>query len=164
MEFDFLLLIEGIMIMVGLVGCIVPGLPGIPLVFGAILVEHFFDPNSSYPIWLVILLTFITILVFSLQYFIPIYGTKKFGASKWAVRGSIIGLILGIFTSFLGPFGILIGPFAGAVLGEVFFAKKPFNDSMRAGLGAVLGILASSAMELTFSLMIAGIFVFYQIL
>ena len=163
MDPQFLFIIEIALIIIGLAGCIIPGLPGIPLVFSAILVQHFFRIDISYPTWLMLFLTVIVAGVIILQYLIPIWGTKKFGASKWAVRGSIIGLILGVFTSFLGPLGILIGPFAGAFLAELFFAKKKVNDSLRAGFGAFLGILASSAMELVFSVMIAGIYLFYQL-
>lgn len=162
MDPQLLLIIEIGLICLGLLGCILPGLPGLPLVYGAVLLQHFFDASVRYPLWLLILITILVIGVLILQYLIPIWGTKKFGASKYAIRGSIIGLILGIFTTFLGPLGIVFGPFVGAFLGEFFFAKKSSQQSFRAGWGAVLGILASSVMELIFSVMLAILFVVYQ--
>jgi len=156
---EVLFVIEIILLVVGIAGCIVPGLPGMPLAYGAILIQHFDKNQHNYPGWLLVGLGIIVLLIIVMQYVIPAWTTKKFGASKYAVWGSIVGLVLGLFSSFLGPFGVVIGPFVGAVLGELLFAKKTLSDSMWAGLGAFLGILASSVVELVFTLGIVVVFI-----
>lgn len=163
MDLQILLMLEIGLIIIGLIGCVMPGLPGIPLVFSAILLQHFFNPFIQYPIWLLIILGLLVLCIIALGYLLPIWGTKYFGASKWAIRGAIIGLIAGIFTSFLGPFTIIILPFLGAFVGEIFIAKRPTKDSFKAALGALAGVLTSTAMELLFSIALVILFVIYQV-
>ena len=162
MDVQLLILLEILLIVVGIAGCFLPGLPGIPLVFSAILVQHFFAPAIQYPMWLLVFLALIVISIVALEYILPVWTTKRLGASKWAVRGAIVGLVLGIFTSFLGPFTIILAPFAGAFLGEFYIAKRPSKDSFKAALGAIAGVMASTAMELLFSLAFVIIFLIYQ--
>lgn len=157
-----IIILEILLILIGLFGCFLPALPGIPIVFVAILIQHFFYPAVKYPTWALISISILVIFVVILQNLIPIWGTKKFGASKWAIRGSIIGLILGIFTSIFGVIGIFILPFLGAVAGELLIAKKDFKTSLKAGLGAFIGILASSVVEFIFALGLTGIFIWFQ--
>lgn len=157
-----ILVLEILLILIGLVGCFLPALPGIPVIFVAVLLQHFFNQNAQYPIWVLISIAMVVIGVMIIQNLIPIWGTKKFGASKWAIRGSIVGLILGIFTSIFGVIGIFILPFIGAVLGELLIAKKDLQTSLKAGFGAFLGILASSIFEFIFAFGLTGIFIWFQ--
>ena len=83
-------------------------------------------------------------------------GTKKFGGSKSGMWGAGIGLVLGIF--FLPPLGIIIGPFAGAVVGEAITGKNT-SDSFRAGLGSFLGFLAGVGIKLAASIVMTFYFV-----
>lgn len=162
MDLQILLLFEIALLIIGLIGCFLPGLPGIPLVFSALLLQHFANPAITYPVWLLVLLSGLVLTIVALEYLLPIWGTKRFGASKWAVWGAMIGLVAGIFTSFLGPFTIILLPFLGAFLGELVIAKRPSKDSFKAALGALAGVLASTAMELLFSIALIIIFLFYQ--
>ncbi len=150
--------IELVLVGLGIVGCFVPGLPGIPLVYAGILVQAFIDPNVEYPWWLLLFLGLATLIIVVAQYVIPIWGTKQFGASKVAINGAIVGLIIGVFTSFLGPFGILIGPFLGAFLAELLITKKDFRSSLISGFGAFIGILASTVVEFIGSISLAAVF------
>ena len=107
---------------VGYVGSVMPSLPGPPIALIAIYLVHFtVNPFST------IVLFALTILALSLavlDYFLPVLGTKKFGGSKSGVRGSTIGLILGVIltlmTSGLGIILLLLGPFVGAYFGEKY--------------------------------------------
>lgn len=73
-------------------------------------------------------------------------GARKFGGSKQAFWGSMIGLLVGAF--FVFPFGIVIGPFLGAFIAELHFQRKTARDSAKSGLGATLGLLAGVLVKL----------------
>ena len=75
---------------------------------------------------------------------IPVWGTKRFGGSKWGVWGSTIGLIAGLF---LGPWGVILGPFVGAVVFELL-GGKPSREAIRAGWGSFIGLLSGTIIKL----------------
>ena len=131
----------GALIIVGIVGCFVPGIPGPPLAFVGLIAVSFASGWTAYqPLTLVVLgLAAVAMLV--LDNILPLVSARKAGAGKAGIWGSIIGMLLGIL--FLPPFGMIIGAFGGALLGEVLFHKenkKPFLAAL-----AILGgtILAS---------------------
>lgn len=132
----------------GIVGCIIPLIPGPPLSYAALLIIHF-TLDEPYTSRFLILWLILTIVVTLLDYYVPIWGTKKFGGSKSGMWGSTIGLIIGIFV--FPPFGIIAGPFIGAVAGELL-AGKDMSNAMRSGLGSFLGFIAGTIMKLTISL------------
>lgn len=90
-----------------------------------------------------------------LDYVIPVYGTKRFGGSRYGIMGSIIGLLLGIF--FFPPFGIIIGPLIGALLGELYAGQKGKN-AMRSAIGSFAGFLFGTFLKLIVSLMLTFYF------
>ncbi|MDY0103579.1 MAG: DUF456 domain-containing protein [Lentimicrobium sp.] len=132
----------------GIVGCIIPLIPGPPLSYAALLIIHF-TLDEPYTSRFLILWLILTIVVTLLDYYVPIWGTKKFGGSKSGMWGSTIGLIIGICV--FPPFGIIAGPFIGAVAGELL-AGKDMSNAMRSGLGSFLGFIAGTIMKLTISL------------
>ena len=143
-------------LLLGIIGCFVPVMPGPPISYGALLVFHFF---SSYNInentlWLWALIV-IAVTVFDL--WVQIYGVKKFGGTKKAVNGSIIGLIIGIFL--FPPFGIIIGPFLGAFIGAKM-DDPDVNKALRIALGALAGFVAGTIVKLSVSLYI--IYIIYE--
>ena len=91
-----------------------------------------------------------------LDYIVPIWGTKKFGGSKAGMWGAAIGLVIGIFV--LPPLGIIVGPFAGAVIGETLTGKKA-AEAFRAGLGSLLGLMMGVGLKLAASLAMTFYFV-----
>lgn len=151
-----LIILGAICLLVGIAGCILPVLPGVPLAYGGLVLLHFTDKVDFawqfLTIWGVV-----TVVVQVLDYFIPAWGTKKFGGSKWGVWGSTIGLFIGLV---MGPMGIIIGPFLGAVIGELmYFNRHPqtndaqatnsnFNKALRAGFGSFIGLLAGTLLKL----------------
>ena len=152
---DYFLIGTGIVfILLGIAGGIIPVLPGPPLSYVGLLFLHFTEryhfTSNFLVIWAVI-----TIAVYALDYVIPIWGTKKFGGSKRGVWGSIIGLVLGLF--FFPPFGIIIGPFAGAVIAELSGGKNQ-KAAIRAGFGSFVGFLLGTLMKLIASGMMAWYF------
>lgn len=132
----------------------VPVIPGPPLSFAGLLILHF-TQFAEYSKTLLLILGSVSIIVAVFDYLVPIWGTKKFGGSKYGIRGATIGLIVGLF---FGPPGIIIGPFIGAVLGELSY-KNNFNYAMRAGLGSLIGFMAGIGLKLAVSLVITFYFV-----
>lgn len=166
---DVLLIVLGaICLLVGIVGCVAPVLPGVPLAYLGLLFLHWTDGVQFswqfLTIWAVIVL-----IIQVLDYVIPAWGTKKFGGSKYGVWGSTIGLFVGLF---MGPMGIVVGPFVGAVLGELFYfnrypksiqstdemgKKNHLNQALRAGFGSFLGLLTGTVLKL----ICCGMMMFY---
>ena len=141
---DILLLISGIIcIAAGLLGCIIPAMPGPPLSYIALLLIHF-TKFADFSVKFLLITAGITVIVTVLDFVFPAWGTKKLGGSSAGTIGSIIGLIVGLF--FL-PLGILLGPFAGAVVGELIIGRQT-GDAFRSGLGSFLGFIFGTAMKL----------------
>ena len=138
-------------LLLGIIGCFVPAMPGPPISYGALLVFHFFSSYSidENTLWL---MAFVVISVTVFDLWVQIYGVKKFGGTKKAVNGSIIGLIIGIF--FLPPFGIIIGPFLGAFIGARMEENSDVNKAIKIALGALAGFLAGTMLKLSVSLYI----------
>jgi uncharacterized protein len=151
---DYILLILGILLLIiGIIGCLVPILPGPPLSFlGLILLHLSRFGHFSYPT--LITLGVIAVVVTILDYVVPIWGTKRFGGSKYGIRGATVGLIIGVF---FGPLGIIIGPLLGAFIGEMIF-KDDINYAFKAGIGSLLGFLMGIGLKLTSSFIITFYF------
>lgn len=140
-----LLVILGIICaVIGLIGAIAPGIPGVTLSYiGLVLVQ--LSEKVQFSFQFMIIWALIVIVVQLIDYYIPIWGTKRFGGSKLGVWGCIIGMIVGLF---LGPWGIILGPFAGAVAGEMLAGKKT-KPALKAGFGSFVGFLLGNVLELT---------------
>lgn len=155
----FLLALSIVLILIGIIGCLVPVLPGPPLSYAGILILHF-TKYAEFSRNLLIILGVVAGIVTLLDYFVPIWGTKKFGGSKYGIRGATIGLIVGLF---FGPPGIIIGPFMGAFIGEMIF-KDDFKYALKAGFGSLLGFLTGIGLKLAASFTITFYFIkgFFQ--
>jgi uncharacterized protein YqgC (DUF456 family) len=125
-----------ICIIVGIAGSILPVLPGIPLSYVGILLLHF-SKNIQFSTQFLVILGIVIVVIRVLNYYIPAWGTKKYGGSKLGVWGSIIGMTIGIF---FGIWGIIFGPFLGAVLGEMIHGKDT-SSVLKAGWGTFVGFL-----------------------
>ncbi|OEK04508.1 DUF456 domain-containing protein [Roseivirga misakiensis] len=152
---DILLIILGsVCIIVGILGCFLPIIPGPPVSFVGLLLLEFTEksPFDSDTLWMWGL---IAAGVTALDYVVPVYGTKKFGGTKRGVWGSTIGLIVGLF---FGPLGIILGPFIGAFLGEMSTGKATNKEALRAAFGAFVGFLVGVILKLIVSGWMAWIF------
>lgn len=140
----------------GVIGCIVPGLPGTPLNFIAmLLVQWVVHPFENYTLILYGLLTTVIVVV---DYMVPIWFAKKYGATKAGIWGSIIGMLLGIFFT---PVGMLLGMIVGAIVGDML-AGKSTGAATRSGVATFFGTLLSMVLKLGVSLLISFL-VFYEI-
>ncbi|MDX5324722.1 MAG: DUF456 domain-containing protein [Bacteroidota bacterium] len=145
---DYFLIILGFsLLLLGLAGAILPILPGPPLSFvGLLLIEISFGSPS--PIMLYILGA-LALLVFLLDYWVPIWGTRKFGGTRAGVIGATLGLIAGLLV--FPPFGVILGPFAGAYIGEVIYSKKTHGEAFKAAWGSFIGFLLGTGIKLIYS-------------
>jgi uncharacterized protein YqgC (DUF456 family) len=152
---DYILLALAIILMItGIAGCLLPVLPGPPLSYLGLVLLHltrFADISRN----LFIILGAVAVVVTVIDYIVPIWGTRQFGGSKYGMRGATVGLIIGLF---LGPPGIIAGPFIGAVVGELIF-KDDFKYAIKAGFGSLLGFLTGVGLKLAASLLITFYFV-----
>jgi len=156
---DIALLIIGIiLLLVSIVGSVLPVLPGPTIAWLGILSLHLSD-FGEFTITFLVISAILAVAIGLLDYFVPVWGTKKFGGSKAGVIGSIIGLIAGLF---FPPFGILIGPFVGAVIGELT-QKNDFQKALKAGLGSFLGFVAGTLVKLTFCIWMTVLFIWEMI-
>ncbi|WP_346858347.1 DUF456 domain-containing protein [uncultured Draconibacterium sp.] len=152
---DIVLISFGVLfIITGILGCVLPVIPGPPLSYIGLLLLHF-TKGYQFSSKFLIVWAVITVIVYALDYIIPVWGTKKFGGSKRGVWGSIIGLVFGLFL--FPPFGIIIGPFAGAVIGELT-AGKDHSAALKSGFGSFIGFLAGTLLKLITSGMMTWYF------
>ncbi|MCR4965256.1 MAG: DUF456 domain-containing protein [Bacteroidales bacterium] len=155
---DIVLIILGaICILVGLVGCILPILPGVPLSYAGLwLLQATSKVQFSWKF--LIIWGIITIVVQVLDAVVPVWGTKVLGGSKAGVWGSTIGLVAGLF---FGPWGIVLGPFIGAVAGEILAHSTEdgmtLSQALKAGSGSFVGLMTGTVMKLV----CVGLMIYY---
>ena len=144
---DILFVIIGIiLLLVGIVGCVLPVLPGQILAWASLLMLQF-KSDPPFAAKFIILWALITAGVTILDYIVPLWGTKKLGGSKYGIWGAALGLLVGIFFS---PIGLIVGPFAGAFAGEMI-AGKDSNTAFKSGLGSFIGFLTGTLLKLVIS-------------
>ncbi len=135
--------IGGLCLLLGFTGCLLPVLPGPPLAYAGLLFLHLTDKvqfsMSQLTGWGVAVLG-----VQLLDYVTPLLGTKYSGGSKWGIWGCMAGTVIGIFV--FPPWGILFGPFVGAVLGEIFAGKTSIS-AIKSGTGVFMGFLLSVVLK-----------------
>lgn len=148
-----LIIIGLVLITVGLIGCVIPGLPGAPIAYISLILLQFAE-QSPFSWLFMISWLLIVIAVTLLDFYVPAWGTKKFGGSKYGSWGSIIGLIIGLL---FPPWGILIGPFLGAYLGELIGGKHN-TEALKAGFGAFIGFVAGTLMKIVVTITIGVYF------
>jgi len=147
---EYLILSLSLLLIIGgIIGCFLPLLPGPVTGWLGVLLMHQLASIPSDPIFLG--WTFVVTLgIFLLDYWIPIAGAKTFGGTKAGVRGATIGLIVGFI--FMGILGLAIGPFLGAVSGELMENPKDRKKAFRAGLGSFLGFLGGTLLKFLLAL------------
>ena len=154
---DIFLLIVGLVCMlVGILGSFLPVLPGISISWLGIVLLYF--TNVIPANYWVLGITLLVVILFSIaNYVLPAKGTQRFGGSKAGIWGTNIGLVIGLLAPI--PLGFIIGPFLGALIGELFFDSKNAKEALRAATGSVLGILASSFIQFLLCVIYFGIFI-----
>ena len=146
-----------VFVLVGIVGAILPAIPGTPLVLIGLVLAAWADGFQKvgwFPLSVIAGLTLLSLLV---DFAATSLGAKRVGASWLAVAGAAVGTIVGLF---FGLPGLILGPFVGAVLGE-YLARRNRDQAIKAGFGTWLGILLGTAGKLALIFMMIGVFAFF---
>ena len=139
----FLLIVAFLFMLIGIIGCIIPGLPGTPLAYVGLWIAHATDRIDF--TWQTLLIWgLVTLVVSILDYVVPAWGTKHYGGTKYGVWGSTIGVFVGLA---FGAVGVIVGPLVGAVLGELVSGKE-WQQAIKAGWGSFIGILTGTILKL----------------
>ena len=147
-----LIFISGFFILLGIAGSFLPIIPGPMTSWLGIFILSFTQYVLINKIYLFSSF-FIALSIFILDYFIPVLGVKKFGGGKGSVLGSSIGLICGLL--FIGPFGILLGPFFGAFIGELVVNINNKKGALKAAVGSLIGFLSGVFLKFVVSIAFA---------
>lgn len=148
--------LAAVMVLAGLAGAVLPALPGVPLVFGGLVVAAWIDDFQRVG-W--ITLTFLGLLTFAsfaIDFAATAMGAKRVGASKLAIVGAALGALGGLF---FGIPGLILGPFVGAVAGEMM-SHGEWRKATQAGLATWMGLLFGTLAKLALVFTMLGIFLF----
>jgi len=149
-----LLALAAVLALLGLLGTVLPALPGAPLLFAGLLLAAWAEDFAHVGRGALIVLAVLALLTYAVDLAASAFGARRFGASRRAVIGASIGALVGLF---FGVPGILLGPFAGAVIGELS-ARRSLGEAGRAGIGATIGLALGAAAKLALALSMIGYF------
>jgi len=148
-----LIILGALCILAGFIGSLLPVVPGLPFSYVGLLLLQF-TSAAPFTLQFFIIWALIIVVIMVLDNVIPVYGAKKYGGSPFGVWGSILGLLAGLF---FPPFGLIIGPIAGAFLGEMIGGKTS-DQAFRAAWGSFVGFMASTLLKVIASLMMGYYF------
>jgi uncharacterized protein YqgC (DUF456 family) len=151
----FLVILSLLLMLLGVLGSFLPILPGPLTSWAGLLVLHFTDGVNLSNTFLIGTLI-VAIFIYILDYIIPAIGTKRFGGSKTGMIGTTLGLVVGLITPI--PFGIIIGPFTGALIGEMIH-RNDMEKALKAAFGSFLGFIASTFLKFIVAIIYLGFFI-----
>lgn len=144
----FLAIMALLLALIGLAGCILPVLPGTPICYVGLLLiswtEYSTIENSTLVMFLIV-----TVAVSLADYLLPAWLSRRFGGSTRGAWGATIGMIVGLFC---GPMGLVLGPFVGAVLGEMTVNRDDMNKAIKVGFGAFLSFIVGTGLKMIASI------------
>ncbi|MBT8186890.1 MAG: DUF456 domain-containing protein [Croceitalea sp.] len=152
-----LLFIGFILMLIGILGSFLPVLPGPPISWVGLLLLYLTQaiPDD----WWVLGITLgIALTVTVMDYIIPAMGTKKFGGTRAGMIGTVVGLLVAIFFPILGPFGIIIWPFVGALVGELI-NKADQTSALKAAFGSFIGFMTGTFLKFMIAVVYFGLFI-----
>ena len=154
METTLILAVAAILVVVGIVGTVLPALPGVLLVFGGLWLAAFAQDYAHVGLVGLVIVGALAAFAFLIDFLASVMGAKRVGASPKALAGAALGGFVGIF---LGLPGILLGPFIGAMLGELA-ARGGWKQAGKVGVGTTLGLLFAAVAKLVIAFLMVGVF------
>lgn len=138
----------------GILGCIIPALPG-PLLSWLSLFLFFLLPEHEISITTLTITGILMAIVTALDYVVPVLGARKFGSSREGVIGGTIGIVVGLF--FFPPIGIILGPLVGTIVGDLI-AGGTFAKALNSGVGSLIGFVIGTSIKLIYSIAVLVVF------
>ncbi|MFT4525014.1 MAG: hypothetical protein ACI85F_001166 [Bacteroidia bacterium] len=135
---------------IGIMGCIVPGIPG-PLVSFSSLFLFYLLPGEEVGLFALIIWGLFAAVAAGLDLVVPVLGAKRFGSSREGIIGGIIGIFVGLF--FFPPLGIILGPLVGTVAGDMI-AGGNFSKALNSGMGSLIGFLVGTSIKLVYCIIV----------
>ncbi len=148
-----------VLVVAGILGLVLPMLPGAPLLFVGLLVAAWIEDFAYVGPWTLSVLAFMALLSYVVDFGAGALGAKGFGATKYAMVGAFAGAFVGIA---FGLPGIILGTFLGAVAGELL-ASRGLREAGVAGLGATIGFAVGVAAKMALAVSMLSIFVFMRL-
>lgn len=152
-------LLAALLVVVGLVGTVLPALPGLPLVYAGMLLAAWADGFQHIGAPMLVVLGLLTLFSLGVDLWATAHGAKRVGASKLAVIGAMLGMLVGLC---FGPIGLLAGPFIGALLGELLhrrsLAREHLGQAAKVGFGTWFGIVLGTVLKLALAFAMLGLF------
>jgi uncharacterized protein YqgC (DUF456 family) len=143
-----------VLVLAGVAGSVLPALPGVPLVFAGLLAAAWADDFARVGVFTLVLLGLLTLLSFAIDFAATLLGAKRVGATKLAIVGAALGTVAGLF---LGIPGLILGPFVGAVIGELL-SHGEMQKAARAGVATWMGLLFGTLAKLALVFTMLGVF------
>ena len=148
-----------LLVLVGIAGTILPALPGLPLVFAGMLLAAWAGDFQQVGVPMLVVLGLLTVFSLAVDFWATALGAKRVGASRLAIVGAMVGTLAGLF---LGPIGLLLGPFGGAIAGELIhrrsLQKQDLGLAAKIGVGTWFGILFGTVLKLALAFTMLGLF------
>ena len=148
-------ILGAILTVTGLVGLLLPIVPGAPVLFLGLLLGAWAENFQYVGLWTLLALAVMALLTYAVELVASVLGAKKYGGSKRAMWGAALGGIVGLF---FGVTGILLGPFIGAVIGELSL-RRSLDEAGRAGFGTVVGLAVGLAGKFAIGIAMIGLFI-----
>ena len=149
-------LLAALLVLGGIAGSVLPALPGVPMVFGGLLIAAWAGDFTRVGALTLVLLGLLTVASFAIDFAATAMGARRVGATKLAVVGAALGTLAGLF---LGIPGLIIGPFVGAVAGELL-SHGQVQQATRAGVATWIGLLFGTLAKLALVFTMLGVFAF----
>ena len=146
---------------IGLVGTVLPVIPGILLIYAGYLLYGFATGWEAYGLAAIVGWSVVTALVLLLDVFAGAIGARKYGATRFGTWGSLIGGVIGALAA--GFPGLILGPFVGATAGELLRGRS-HREALRSGWGTFLGFMAGSVIKIAIGVVMIGTFIWWVIL
>ena len=147
-------LLAFVLVLVGIAGSVLPALPGVPMVFAGLLLAAWVDDFQRVSLWVVGLLGFLTLISVVVDFAATALGAQRVGATRKAILGAAVGTLAGVF---LGIPGLILGPFVGAVIGELL-SHGEVQKATRAGFATWMGLIFGTLAKIALAFTMLGVF------
>jgi uncharacterized protein YqgC (DUF456 family) len=142
-----------VLIVVGVAGTLLPALPGIPLIFGGVLLAAWIDDFQRIPGWVIGVLAVLAVIGIAVDYVAAALSARRVGASRQGIVGAAIGTVAGVFT---GLWGLLFMPLVGAAIGE-YLAHQNALRAGKVGIATWFGLLIGTAVKIAVAFTMIGV-------